>query len=252
MIIYFSGTGNSKYVADMLAEQLDDQLVNAGELIKKRIKGEFESKSPWIFVSPTYAWKIPNVFEKFIKESNFKGTKAAYFIMTCGEDIGNAKAQIIDICNYTNLEWRGVAEVVMPDNYIAMYPVTSKEKWDSIIEKATSLIQKHIYVIKEEELLQDKKIVIADKIKSGIVNPLFYKFMVRTKKFKVTTNKCISCGKCSKVCPLNNIKFVEEFPKWDNNCTHCMACISYCPTEAIEYGKKSVGMTRYKCKKYNI
>ena len=251
MIIYFSGTGNSKYVADMLAEQLDDQVVDAGKMIKNGIKGEFESKSPWIFVSPTYAWKIPNVFEKFINESTFKGSQIAYFMMTCGQDIGNAKAQIINICNNTNLECRGIAEVVMPDNYIAMYPVTSKEKWENIIEKAISLLQKHACAIKEEGVLPDKKIVIADKIKSAAINPLFYKFMIKTKKFNVTIDKCISCGKCSNICPLNNIKLVDGLPKWNDNCTHCMACISYCPTEAIEYGKKSVGKTRYKCKTYN-
>lgn len=251
MIIYFSGTGNSKYVADMLAEQLDDQAIDAGKMIKNGIKGEFKSKSPWIFVSPTYSWKIPNIFEKFIKESTFKGSKTAYFIMTCGQDIGNAKAQIINICNDTNLEYKGIAEVVMPDNYIAMYPVTNKEEWENIIKKAIPLIQKHACVIKEEGVLQDKKIVIADKIKSAVVNPLFYKFMVKTKKFNVTTNKCISCGKCSNICPLNNIKLIDGLPKWGNHCTHCMACISYCPTEAIEYGKKSVGKTRYKCKTYN-
>ena len=52
MIIYFSGTGNSKYVADMLSEQLNDQSIDAGKMIKSGIKGEFESKHPWVFVAP--------------------------------------------------------------------------------------------------------------------------------------------------------------------------------------------------------
>lgn len=250
MIIYFSGTGNSKYVADMLSEQLNDQSIDAGKMIKNGIKGEFESKHPWIFVAPTYSWQLPHVFEEFIKQSTFKGAKTAYFIMTCGGDIGNAQAQIINICNETNLEYKGVAEVVMPDNYIAMYPVSSEEESENIIKKAIPTIQKCANVIKEEGVLKHKKIVIADKIKSSVVNPLFYKFMAKSKKFNVTTDKCISCGKCSNKCPLNNIKLIDGLPKWGNHCTHCMACISYCPTEAIEYGKISVGKRRYKCKTY--
>ena len=251
MIIYFSGTGNSKYVADMLSQQLNYQSVNAGQMIKKGIKGDFESKHPWVFVAPTYSWQIPHVFEKFIKESSFKGSKIAYFIMTCGEDIGNSQAKIKSICNDINLEYKGVAEVVMPDNYIAMYPVSSEEESEIIIKKAIPIIKNYANIIKEEGVLQDKKIVIADKIKSSIVNPLFYKFMAKSKKFKVTTDKCISCGKCSNMCALNNINLKDGLPKWGNNCTHCMACISYCPTKAIEYGKISVGKTRYKCKTYN-
>lgn len=250
MIIYFSGTGNSKYVADMLSEQLNDQSVDAGKMIKNGIKGEFESKKPWIFVAPTYSWQLPHVFEKFIKESIFKGTKKAYFIMTCGGDIGNSQSQIINICKETNLEYKGVAEVIMPDNYIAMYPVSTEEESENIIKKSIPVIQNCVNVIKEEGSLKHKKIVMSDKIKSSVVNPLFYKFMAKAKKFKVTTEKCISCGKCSNKCPLNNIKLIDGVPKWGNHCTHCMACISYCPTEAIEYGKISVGKRRYRCKTY--
>ena len=34
-------------------------------------------------------------------------------------------------------------------------------------------------------------------------------------------------------------------PVWEKHCTHCMACICYCPAGAIEYGRKSVGKSRY-------
>ena len=56
-----------------------------------------------------------------------------------------------------------------------MYPVSSKEESENIIKKAIPLIQKCIHVIKEEGVLEYKKIVIYDKIKSAVVNPLFYK-----------------------------------------------------------------------------
>ena len=56
---------------------------------------------------------------------------------------------------------------------------------------------------------------------------------------------CIGCGKCEKLCPLNNITLQNARPVWGTNCTQCMACICYCPTRAIEYGKKSAGKPRY-------
>ncbi|MBS5951111.1 MAG: EFR1 family ferrodoxin, partial [Clostridium sp.] len=53
------------------------------------------------------------------------------------------------------------------------------------------------------------------------------------------------CGKCVKLCPLNNIELVKGKPKWGEKCTHCMACISRCPKEAIEYKNKTKGRNRY-------
>ena len=62
---------------------------------------------------------------------------------------------------------------------------------------------------------------------------------------EIDYDKCVGCGKCAKMCPLNNIELKNSKPVWGKNCTHCMACICLCPTEAIEYGKKSVGKPRY-------
>ena len=61
----------------------------------------------------------------------------------------------------------------------------------------------------------------------------------------VDKTRCIGCGKCEKLCPLNNITLQNARPVWGSNCTQCMACICYCPTRALEYGKKSVGKPRY-------
>lgn len=250
MIIYFSGTGNSKYVADMLGKKLDDQVVDATKMIKNKIKGEFESKRPFVFVSPNYTGQLPRVFKKFIKESVFKGNKSVYFMVTCGVNIGNIQNSLVSLCKYIDLEYRGVLEVVMPENYIAMYPVPNEQESKEIMKKAIPVIEKGIDVIKKGDDLDQRKISIIDNIKSNISNNLFYTFNVKTKKFRVK-DTCISCGKCASVCLLNNIELVDRLPKWGNDCTHCMACISYCPTEAIEYGEISIGKPRYQCKKYD-
>ena len=34
MILYFSGTGNSRYIARKIAAELDDEIVNVGDKIK--------------------------------------------------------------------------------------------------------------------------------------------------------------------------------------------------------------------------
>jgi len=60
--------------------------------------------------------------------------------------------------------------------------------------------------------------------------------MITDKKFTVDNKVCIQCGKCAKVCPVDNIKGTP--PLWLHNgkCTSCLACYHYCPVHAINYG----------------
>ena len=102
-------------------------------------------------------------------------------------------------------------------------------------------------LIMAREKFDSQKINVMDRLKSGFINQKFYQHVVKAKGFRVS-DKCINCGKCMTLCPLNNIKLVDKKPVWSNNCTHCMACICSCPTEAIEYKNASVGKRRYLCK----
>ena len=84
MVIYFSGTGNSRYAAEVAASETADEIRDAGAYIKEGKRGDFSSQRPWVFVSPTYCWQLPRLFAEFIRKSRFSGTRDAYFILTCG------------------------------------------------------------------------------------------------------------------------------------------------------------------------
>lgn len=84
MVLYFSGTGNSQLVAIQIAEILEDhQIVSINQSMKKGKKVVFESTQPFVFVAPTYSWRMPKVVEQWIMNNSFKGNKDAYFILTC-------------------------------------------------------------------------------------------------------------------------------------------------------------------------
>lgn len=249
MIIYFSGTGNSCYVAQMLAQQLSDELFDAGQAIKKGEKPVFTSHKPWVFVSPTYGWRIPRIFQEFIEKNSFSGNKNAYFVMTCGSEIGNAAKYLRPLCAKKDFTFHGVLQVVMPENYLAMFDVPDAKRAAAIIRMARSTIRNGGDAILRGVDFSEKSPGMADRLKSTVVNPAFYRLIVHDKKF-YTTDACVGCGHCAEVCPLNNIILTNGRPQWQGNCTHCMACICSCPTEAIEYGKKSVGKPRYQCPKF--
>ena len=60
-------------------------------------------------------------------------------------------------------------------------------------------------------------------------------------KLSVDEDKCIGCGKCEKLCPMNNIKIVDKKVVQNNQCTMCYRCINNCPKQAMTLlGKKVV------------
>lgn len=246
MIIYFSGTGNSRYCAQMLSRLLNDDLLDAAGYIKHGIAAELISDKPWVFVGPTYAWQMAHIFSDFIRSGTFNGSTQAYFVLTCGGDIGNAGQPLSKLCAEKNFRYMGSLEVVMPENYVAMFPVPNEEKSSAIIDAATPVLEKGAECIGRLNPFPAEKIGFLDKIKTGPVNQGFYKFYVKADDFFVT-DKCIGCGKCADACVLNNIRLDGGKPLWGQSCTHCMACICGCPVEAIEYGKRSQGKRRYLC-----
>lgn len=249
MIVYFTGTGNSRHCAQLLAGQLEDQCVSAFHWIRDGIGAELQSEKPWVFVSPTYAWQLPRVFGDFIRTSAFSGSRQAYFVLTCGGETGNACQGLEKLSAEKNFVFQGLAPVVMPDNYLVMFPSPKPEEIRTLLEAAPGKLEEIARHIQAGEPLPPLRVGLMDKVKSGPINQGMYRYFIRTKKFQVTEG-CISCGKCERVCPLGSIRLEGGKPVWGDKCTHCMACLSLCPAEAIEYGKATRGKERYRCPDY--
>ena len=248
MILYFSGTGNSRYVAERLSALLDDELFSVGDALKRRALGRITVKERLVVVTPTYAWRLPRIVMDWMDQSSFCGVRDTYFVMTCGDSIHNAQHYNRKISKKKGFEYKGTVKLIMPENYIAMFNSPTLERAEKIVDTADGYIEKIARVIREKGEFRDKKVTFADRIMSGPVNFLFYLFKVKTSPFRVT-EKCAGCARCASVCPLGNITMKDARPVWGSRCTHCMACISYCPMEAIEYAKISEKKVRYTIEK---
>lgn len=252
MVFYFSGTGNSKYVAQQIAAATEDQVVSINASIKQNKTEEFIIKdSPVVFVCPTYAWRLPRVAEAFIRNNNFFGGKKAYFILTCASEAGagNAIHYIKKLCEEKNWALKGFSEIFMPDNYIVLSDGPDEKTTKGMISKAMPDIQQAALAIKQGHTFFDGQgRGIYSSVISSVGNRLFYSFFIHTKGFHAT-DKCTGCAKCEKRCPLNNISIKNQKPVWGNTCTHCMACINRCPAEAIEYKRRTQKRARYNFEK---
>ena len=243
MICYFSGTGNSKYVAEEISKNLNDDLIDINKRIKNNNTNATDVNGKLIVVTPTYAWRIPRIVNKWILDTKFNNVKEVYYVMTCGDEIGNADKYNKRLSKQKGFLHKGTFEIIMPENYIALFNTPNNDEAKQIVSMSKIKIQNVIDNINDEvDVTYDP--TFKDKFKSSLVNDIFYPVFVNSKKFNVT-NLCVGCNKCVSLCPLNNISLKDNKPVWKNNCTHCMACISYCPTKAIEYGKDSSKKERY-------
>ncbi len=53
---------------------------------------------------------------------------------------------------------------------------------------------------------------------------------------KVDAGKCVRCGACASVCPVNVIEVLDTRIRVLEGCTNCAICVKVCPVEAISIG----------------
>ena len=249
MIFYFTGTGNSGYVANEIAKVNDDRVISISKLINEKSNLEFNLKDDEIigFVFPIYAWAAPKMVIDFIRKVKFNNYKNNYIfsIATCGENIGNAINIIEKEIDKKEMKLSSGFSLVMPNNYMIFGNVDPKDIERKKLEGAKKEIYKINKIIRErKDNIFELEKGFAPSILSNIINPLFNRFGINVNKF-YSTDDCISCGLCEKVCNSNIITLTQGKPKWEGKCCQCLACINYCPRKAIQYGKGSISKERY-------
>ena len=81
MILYFSATGNCKYVATRLTQATGQEMYAVADCIRN---GQYDFSGETIgIVSPTYDWGLPSIVKEFLEKASFR-TDYLYFIATYG------------------------------------------------------------------------------------------------------------------------------------------------------------------------
>ncbi|MDR3295986.1 MAG: EFR1 family ferrodoxin [Clostridiales Family XIII bacterium] len=239
VIFYFSGTGNCLKLAKDIARELPGcEIVSMGRNHHCVLDGAYDSVG---FVYPTYFVGLPLKVREFLLELDFGANKEAYIyaVTTCGRTAGNALAQAAALLGQRGMRLDYGNKIDMFSNYVVLYDMSKK------VDEKTARSDKAAVPV-----IDDIKNKAARK--TGGVNPLlewYYKGKAKSipamDKGYTVSGKCVSCGICKEVCPVDNIALQDGKPVFKHHCEQCVACIQYCPERAIDYKNKTQGRGRY-------
>ena len=251
MILYFSATGNTEYIAKEIARLTGDECLNLLQKIQNADYSEIKSDKPFIICAPIYVCEFPVFMLQFLRKVPLTGSREIYYIFSSGGYSGRAFRQAQALTRRKKLIFKGCGDIQMPRNYIAsnMYPMLSNEEIHDYLERAKNTIANTAEIINAGGMLKMRHVYLFESLIILPVASPWRKFVLTAKKFYVK-DSCLGCGKCAKLCPLNNIIIEDKKPVWGKKCTHCMACICNCPKDSIEYGTITVGKERYLFKKF--
>lgn len=246
MIFYFSGTGNSFWVAKKLSETFGEQLIPITKAMTEGKEYSLSKGEGLGFVFPVYSWGPPQVVLEFLHNIRLSDTPDyPYFVCTCGDDTGKT-TEIMQKNAPKGWNFQAGYSVIMPNTYVAMpgFDVDAKQ------EELRKLQEAEIRILHIAECLtkRTKEFDCNEGkmpwTKTYIIRPLFNRYFIAPKKFHVSS-VCIGCGICEKVCPLQNISMKNGHPIWSNNCAMCLSCYHHCPKHAIEYGNSTKQKGQY-------
>ncbi len=257
MIFCFSGTGNSRHIADILQDLLGDEIVRLapGQMAEpeRTLFDVVDGRVIWVF--PIHSWGLPKQLVKVLGKVRFKfrGPVSHYMVATCGDDIGYADRQWRRLVRERGFHDAGAYSVQMPNTYTMMkgFDVDPAELAQAKLEASQARAEAIAEAIDSGREAVD---VVRGRhawAKTAILYPLFQKFMSSPRRFRYT-EACVGCGKCSRNCPLSNISMAAGHPLWGDNCTMCTRCYQCCPQHAVAYGKATEGKGQYICPGYTL
>lgn len=247
MIIYFSATKNSEYVAKKLLKENERLIFIPKAIDNNEYEYDIDETEDIGIISPTYNWTLPSIVSEFLTKLklNYKNKPYIYYVGTFGTTTGAASVMANKILKEKGLAFDATFDIKMPDTWTPMYDLSNKEKVKKINENADKEIEELKTQISKK--VKGKHMDLTMPYVLGVIGKEIYDNKTRLTKNLTVTSNCIGCGLCEKQCPVHAIKIEDKHPvRVKDKCAMCLGCLHRCPKFAIEYGKNTSKHGQYR------
>lgn len=232
--IYFSGTGNTKFCTEIFLGHFSSPRIFSIE--DSAAVPAISESSDIVFAYPVYYSSMPKIVRDFIEKNYalWRG-KNIFIIATMGLFSGDGSGVSARFFKKFGANIVGGLHIKMPDCIGDVKAL--KKSYEKNLETVREAVRK---TEKAAESYKNKKptqegLNFASHA-AGLLGQRLY-FYLKTKKYtnsvKIKHTVCTGCGKCEKLCPMNNIKIVGNKAVSGNMCTLCYRCFVNCPKQAI-------------------
>ena len=96
MILYFSATGNGKYIAEQIAAATDEKCISIIDCIRGD-KYFFRNEKIMGIVVPTYFWRLPGIVARYLEKLRLENCGYTFFLASYGTTTGLAGSMAKEI-----------------------------------------------------------------------------------------------------------------------------------------------------------
>lgn len=242
-LIYFSGTGNTRLVAEMIKSSFINlgwtvDMVRMEDVMKGDAALDLSKYDLIGFGSQVIGYGVPNLVKDFLKRLPRGQHQKTFIFRTAG---GVAPV------NYNASKYM---IRVLKDKDYAVFHERLFSLGSNWIKRFSDPVVHQLYLSTREKVDQMCRELIAGedrfyqtgllmRIGMGIVSFLSGQFFrIAGLDYKVT-DACGNCGLCVRNCPSQNIKLKNGKVSFGLNCSVCMRCVYNCPKQAIELQRLS-------------
>ena len=240
----FSATGNTKRICGLFAGELKKSGYET-EYFAIRQGADYAPPSGFdlVFVAyPVHGFSAPRIMIDFAKGLPDGNGQGYYIIKTSGEPLranGASSSGLRRKMSAKGYEFKGEFHYVMPYNMLFRH----SDKMVALMWRAALNTVPRDAALAAAGGERFPEVPAHARAIRGMLSFEHGGMRILGKFFRVDRDKCISCGKCVKLCPLGNITMSADGKiRFGNKCMGCTACSFHCPQDAIKIG----AMNRFK------
>jgi len=248
-IDYHTGTGGSKLVAELLAEELKNNNINVevNRIFRAQIDGisEISNIDYYILIFPVHSFCAPKPVYEWVEHLAGNRCKTALIGVSGGGNVLSNSAsrhKTVKLLKKSNFNVILEEMIQMPNNWMG---VPGKEKYIHILSKLPNKIDTISQAILSEK--KQRKIVYWIDYLISALGEVEKKSTAKFGNRIQVLDTCTGCGYCAKNCCSSNIQIENKKPTFGNRCDMCLGCIYNCPQKALQptYGAFQVDKKGY-------